>query len=218
MKIKSVLFFFLATLIVLAGCGNKASSGSEAVPTAASGGKKLKEVTVATSSSGIAYGAIYLAQEENIWEKYGLKVNLISMDSSAFPAAVISGDVPIVNGSGSGIINAAIKTGGKVKVSGTLGTVPFMLYAGKDVKKLEDMKGKIIGAAPGSSSEYAAITLLKSVGLTLGKDVNALQVIGGDTLLSISQGKIDAGFIVPPMSVQADKMQWDLAISLICKI
>jgi ABC-type nitrate/sulfonate/bicarbonate transport system substrate-binding protein len=165
--------------------------------------KGLKEITVAITASGIAYGPMYLAQEENIWAKYGLKVNLVSFDPTALIAGLIKGEVQIAF-SGANVVDAAIKSS-NVKVGGTIGTVPFMLYA-KNGSKIEDLRGKVVGvSAPGGNNEYSMLTVLRSAGLVPGKDVEILMV-GSNILPTISEGKVEAGLLVPPMSFEADKM------------
>ncbi|GGG06545.1 ABC transporter substrate-binding protein [Paenibacillus abyssi] len=217
---KSALLLLLVIMMVLAGCGNGgsgASSGTEVAASAEASGtnsgnaqteeaaasRELTEVTVAMTASGIAYGPMYLAQEQDIWAKYGLKVNLVSLDVAAITAGLITGQVPIAF-SGANVVDAAVKSD-KVKIGGTIGSVPYMLYA-KGVGSLEDLKGKVVGAsAPGGNNEYAMITLLQSIGLAPGKDVEVLYV-GASILPTISEGKVAAGLLVPPMSFQAEKM------------
>ncbi|GGG06582.1 ABC transporter substrate-binding protein [Paenibacillus abyssi] len=210
-KNKFAYLFLIVILIALSGCGGGSTSntvtgtGAEAGAGAAEepADQELEEVTVAIAASGIAYGPMYLAQEENIWAKYGLKVNLSSMDVAAATAGVITGDVPIAFG-GANVVDAAVKTD-KVKLTGTIGSIPFMLYA-KNIDKVEDLKGKVVGvSAPGSNPEYAILTLVRSIGMEPRKDVEILY-IGNTGLAAISEGKVEASLLVPPMSFQADDM------------
>ncbi|MDF9839759.1 MULTISPECIES: ABC transporter substrate-binding protein [unclassified Paenibacillus] len=202
------LILMFVSGIALTGCGaNNNSAGSGAAPASASAvpaeSQELTEVTVAIAASGIAYGPMYLAQEENMWADYGLKVKLVSLDVAATTAGVITGDVPIAFGGGN-VVDAAVKSD-KVKLVGTIGSIPFMLYA-KNIDKLEDLKGKVVGvSAPGSNPEYAVLTLTESLGLEPRKDVPILY-IGNTGLAAVSEGKVEATLLVPPMSFQADEM------------
>jgi NitT/TauT family transport system substrate-binding protein len=218
---KGVIILLLMFVIAITGCGaNNAGSGAAenssaagAANTAAAtteteaagqnGAQELTEITVAMTASGIAYGPMYLAQEEDIWAKYGLKVNLVSLDVSAITAGLITGQVPIAF-SGANVVDAAIKSE-NVKVGGTIGSVPYMLYA-KGIDSIDQLKGKVVGAsAPGGNNEYAMLTMLRSAGLTPGEDVEVLYV-GASILPTISEGKVAAGLLVPPMSFQAEEM------------
>lgn len=215
-RMKGALVFLFALLIILAGCGkdnktaNAGASGSgkqQSEKDAASKPKDqpLVELTVATVGDNAVYGPIYLAQEKNIFGKYGLKVKLMSFDPSASTAALVSGDVQVVAG-GPAIVDAALKTD-KVKVIGTEGKIAFSLYA-KNIGKLEELKGKTIGAtSAGGSADTAARTLIRAIGMELGKDVKILYTGSNPaTFAAIKEGKIEAGVISPPTTIQAEQM------------
>lgn len=207
--------FFVVMLIVLIGCGktNLASSGSDsstATPPGASASEvpkdqPLKELTVATVGDTATFGPIYFAQEQEIWTKYGLKVKRVSLDAAASVAALVSGDVQIVL-DGPGVIDASLKTD-KVKVVGTYGQIAYSLYA-KNISKLEEIKGKTIGStAPGGANDYVARTMIRSIGMQQGKDVKILYAGSATAILAaISEGKIEAGLISPPTTIQAEQM------------
>ncbi|MCY9692654.1 ABC transporter substrate-binding protein [Paenibacillus alginolyticus] len=206
-RIKGTFLFLFITAIALTGCGLNNKSVDSGAGTNTSGtqpkDQPLKEVTVGITASGIVYGPMYVAMEKNIFKKYGLKVNLVSLDSAATTAGVISGDVPIAF-SGGNIVDAALKSD-KVKVIGTIGTIPYTLYT-KNITKVEELKGKVIGvSSAGGNNENAALSLIRAIGLQPGKDVKILYV-GTNILPTISEGKVEAGILVPPMTVQADQM------------
>ncbi len=208
----------------LMGCGgNKANEGSqpspssEANPTAAASPqptdakaedqtpKELTEITVSTVGNTAMYGPIYYAQDKNLWEKYGLKVNLVGFDAAAATAALISGSVQIIY-DGPAVVEAAVKTD-RVKVVGTGGKVAMSLYA-KSISTLEELKGKTIGVtAAGGSIDTAARTTVQGLGFEPDKDVKFLYTgSNAATLAALKEGKLDAGVFSPPTTIQAEEM------------
>jgi ABC-type nitrate/sulfonate/bicarbonate transport system substrate-binding protein len=216
---KFAFVFLFVMLIALTGCGkdNKnATSGagantSQPNPTSAQPtdakhkDQPLQELTVATVGDTAVFAPIYYAQEKDIWAKYGLKVKRVSLDAGASLAALISGDAQIVL-AGPNIVDSALKTD-KVKVIGTYGQIALSLYA-KNIRKLEELKGKTIGAtSPGGAIDYVARTLVRAIGMQEGKDVKILYTGSNQASLAvISTGKIEAGVISPPTTIQAEQM------------
>ncbi|GGF93409.1 ABC transporter substrate-binding protein [Paenibacillus abyssi] len=218
---KSYLFLFIV-LIILAGCGDAspaantgASSGSTGTSGAAGGNStddganevpaELVEMTIATVGQSVQSGPIYYAMENNLWEKYGLKVKMVNLDPAASVAALISGSAHIIH-AGPNIVDAAIKTD-KVKVIGTYGELPMWLYS-KEITSLADLKGKTIGSTtPGGAVDYVTKTMIRSAGLEVGKDVEILYAGNGAAVLAtLSEGKVDAGLLLPPNNFQGDNL------------
>lgn len=212
-RYKGAFLLLFVILIVLTGCGktNTASSVADANVAKANSSNSatdtalLKELTVATVGHSPSTGPIYFAEEKEIWAKHGLKVKQVSLDPAASVAALISGDVQIVF-AGPNIVDAALKTE-NVKVIGTYGEVPMWLY-GKNIGKLEELKGKTIGSTtPGGAVDYVTRTMIRSIGMQHGKDVKVLYAGSSPSVLAaMSENKIAAGILTPPTTIQAEKM------------
>ncbi len=209
--------FLFVMLIALTGCGkdnNSSASGAGVNTSKPTGAQQadakpkdqpLQELTVATVGDTAVFGPIYYALEKDIWAKYGLKVKRVSLDAGASVAALISGDAHIVL-AGPNIVDSALKTD-KVRVIGTYGQIALSLYA-KNINKLEEVKGKTIGAtSPGGAIDYVARTMIRAIGMQQGKDVKVLYTGSNQAnLAAISEGKIEAGVISPPTTIQAEQM------------
>jgi ABC-type nitrate/sulfonate/bicarbonate transport system substrate-binding protein len=205
-----VLLFVL--LMILAGCGStKSASSGSAVPASSTPSESkpaetaLQELTIATVSASGQSAPIYYAMEKGMFTKAGIKLNHVTLDPAASVAALISGDAQIVH-AGPNVVDAAIKTD-KVKVIGTYGELPMWVYS-KSLTKLQDLKGKTIASTtPGGAVDYVIRTMIRSLGMEPGKDVKMLYAGNGAAVLAtLSEGRVDAGLLIPPQTNQADEM------------
>ena len=129
------------------------------------------------------------------FKKHGLDVKpLIMSGSSTALAAMLSGNVSLISIAGSGLINAHLGGTDAVMVAGMVNFAPYELIVGKDIQKLEDLRGKKLGIARfGGSADFLARWGLEKNGLKPGKDVTILQTGGNaERLAAVSQGAIQA--------------------------
>jgi ABC-type nitrate/sulfonate/bicarbonate transport system substrate-binding protein len=205
--------------MILAGCGSGKSAGTGSAPAAAPASSTssaktaeskstdiaLQELTIATVSSSGQSAPIYYAIEKDMFTKAGIKLNNVTLDPAASVAALISGDAQIVH-AGPNVVDAAIKTD-RVKVIGTYGELPMWVYS-KNLTKLQDLKGKTIASTtPGGAVDYVIRTMIRSLGMEPDKDVKMLYAgNGAGVLAALSEGKVDAGLLIPPQTNQADEM------------
>ena len=129
------------------------------------------------------------------FKKHGLDVKpLIMSGSSTALAAMLSGNVSLISIAGSGLINAHLGGTDAVMVAGMVNFAPYELIVGKDIQKLEELRGKKLGIARfGGSADFLARWGLEKNGLKPGKDVTILQTGGNaERLAAVSQGAIQA--------------------------
>jgi NitT/TauT family transport system substrate-binding protein len=83
-----------------------------------------------------------------------------------------------------------------------LNTLGFVLYANPTIKKLADLKRKIIGVGrPGSADDYGARIRLRKWGLDPDKDVSFLSGGGQPTrLTAIQAARIESLFQLPTIA------------------
>jgi ABC-type nitrate/sulfonate/bicarbonate transport system substrate-binding protein len=215
---KQAAYLFICILLIFAaGCGST-SNTTPGIASGASGAassvkpaesppadKPLVEMTIATVGASGQSAPIYYAMENGMFTKSGIKLNMVTLDPAASVAALISGDAQIVH-AGPNVVDAAIKTD-RVRVIGTYGELPYMLYA-KNISKLEELKGKTVGSTTaGGANDYVARTMVRTLGLKLGTDVKILYVGGsGPIIASLNEGNIDAGLLTPPTTYQAEQL------------
>ncbi|MBM2805887.1 MAG: transporter substrate-binding protein [Deltaproteobacteria bacterium] len=123
----------------------------------------------------------WVAKDAGIFAKYGLDVQLIFFTGgSTAILALVSGDVPITQVSGPGLVSSGLGGSDAVFVAG----------------------GSRFGSATDSIARFA----LKKVGLSVGKDVTLIQVGSGpERLGALQTGRVTAAVINPPSSFIAEK-------------
>jgi NitT/TauT family transport system substrate-binding protein len=199
-KIVGITAAMVASAAALAGCGG--DSGS----TTANG---LTQIKVGYPSDTASYGDLYVCQEEGIFEKHGLDVELTLLDtSSQLLAALSSGAVQIAGGDGAAIAAGAVK-GADVKAVELKLPVYFTeMWGESDIQSVEDLPGKKVGVtAPGSVTDSATRVMLEDKGLSDSVDLVNLQDL--PALLAAGQNDaVDALVTAPPQGATTQEQGW----------
>lgn len=148
------------------------------------------------------------AVEGGYFRKYGLDVKpLVMSGSSTALAALLSEEMSFITIAGSGVINAHLAGRDAVMIAGTVNYAPYEMVVSKDIKTVEDLKGKKLGIARfGGSADFLARWGLEKHGLTPGKDVVILQTGGNpERLAAVSQGAIQATLLEQSFAYRAKK-------------
>ena len=153
---------------------------------------------------GGVYTPIWLAQDSELFTKYGLAVDLKFMSPATGTQALLGGSLDIITPGGE-FIEAGLVSGKVVYIAGIVNRVVLSLYGKPEIRSLPDLRGKVISAlSPGSISDFLARILLQEAGLVLGRDVKILYLKSGPEILAaLTKGTIDAGIISAPMTLKA---------------
>src|SRR5712692_809117 len=120
-------------------------------------------------------------------------------------AALASGDVDFGSIGGAQAIIRSKSRGLDVQIIGSISkTTNYVLLGNKETKRVDDLKGKLIGVTgAGAFSDFAVRTFLKRSGLDPDRDV-MLRAIGGTTLraAALERGLIAAAPFSPEDSVR----------------
>src|SRR5262245_2857952 len=148
---------------------------------------------------------LWIAYENKIFEKYGLDAKLINIPSgNTAISALVSGEVDVVNGSGSASIVAAGR-GLPIVIIGSFGGTIYKLVAGPGVT---DLRGKTVGTSRiGASTDFALRRVLAKLGLTPDKDVKILVTGLGEAdkrIMLMLQGRMDATLGSPESILAAE--------------
>lgn len=152
---------------------------------------------------------VLAAVDGGYFKKHGLDVKTLVMSGSTTAiAAMLSGEVGFITIAGSGLINAYVGGRDAVLTAGTINFAPYDLMVSKEIKSIEELKGKKMGIARfGGSADFLARWGLQKTGLTPGKDVTILQVGGNaERLAALSQGAIQATLLEQAFAHQAKKV------------
>lgn len=150
----------------------------------------------------------WVAKDAGIFAKHGLDVQLIYFTGgSTAILALVSGDVPITQVSGPGLVSSVLGGSDAVFVAAGIISLNYVLMGKPGVKTIDQLKGGTLAISRfGSATDSIARFALKNVGLSVGKDVTLIQVGSGPERLSALQtGRVTAAVINPPSSFIAEK-------------
>jgi NitT/TauT family transport system substrate-binding protein len=155
--------------------------------------------------------------DNGLFEKYGIKVEHKFISGSAMNLAALSADeVSFLYCAADGTIpGLASGIDGKLVASPLIG-LPYVLLAQKDIKRMEDLKGKSIGVSKaGDLDDRLMKTLLKKSNLSTA-DVT-IRPIGGsqpERYNAMMAGIIHAAPVTPPLDARGKKDGLNLIYNL----
>lgn len=170
--------------------------------------RTLKKIHVGVPAVSMGNIIIFFAKEAKLFEKHGLDAEVVVMQGSGIASrALVAGSVATSPIATPTVINAALAGSDMVILAHTMPGVVQSLMVRPDIRKTEDLKGKIVGVTTfGSLTDFLVRHLAKIKGLSPDKDFALLQ-IGGDAerLLALSQGKIHAASLSHPAFILAQR-------------
>jgi NitT/TauT family transport system substrate-binding protein len=149
--------------------------------------------------------AAFIARDTGIYARNGLDVQLIYMNSgSTAVAALISGDTPITQTAGPGVINASMNGSDTVMIAGGNVTLDYWMLSRPEIKTAEQLKGGAVAISRfGSLSEFLTRSALRQAGVD-PKDVTMVQI--GATparFTTLAGGMVDATILWFPVTERA---------------
>ena len=203
--------FFLALY------GFAAPMTASANPYLAKAGETPTTVQVATCAVSGGFIHLYTAMDNGLFDKYGIKIDHKFISGSAVNLAALSADeVSFLYCAADGTIpGLASGVDGKLVASPLIG-LPYVLLAHKDIKRLEDLKGKSIGVSKaGDLDDRLMKTMLKKFNLSAA-DVT-IRPIGGsqpERYNAMMGGIVQAAPVTPPLDARGKKDGLNLIFNL----
>src|SRR5207247_2272621 len=154
-----------------------------------------------------AQSSMFLAQQEGLFKKNDLDIELIHIPSSSRAIqAILAGEIAFSFMDGNNEVQANLKGANLAMVAGATNRMVFSLMARPEIKRIADLRGKKIGITRiGSSTHTAALFALGSAGLR-PSDYQILPLMEVPNIFtSLSAGQIDAGIVSPPTNSRARK-------------
>jgi NitT/TauT family transport system substrate-binding protein len=183
---------------------------------AESGGKPEKsDVVVTYAQPSGAFTPIWVAYEAGLFKKYGLNAKLQLLTPQVSAQAVVSEEADFYT-DGPDLINARLR-GGQVKYfAGTIQQLVFEIWGAKEIKTIQDLKGKTVAAStPRAALDTATREALRKNGLVPDKDVQILYVQTVPAILSsIIGGKTAAGTLSAPNTLKAKESGLNLLVDI----
>jgi ABC-type nitrate/sulfonate/bicarbonate transport system substrate-binding protein len=150
---------------------------------------------------------IWVAQEEGLFKKHGLDVELIHIASTSKAIqSMVAGEIQFTTADALNSIQAVAAGADVVMVCEGVNRFVFSLMARPELKRLADLKGKKIGITRiGSSTHTAVMFAVNKAGL--GPNDYTLLQLGEvpNILTTLLAGQIDAGALSPPTNSRAKK-------------
>lgn len=172
-------------------------------------GSPVLSALAATPSTKVRFGwqptlngaRYFIAHDEGLFAKNGIEVEQIKfLAGPPFFAAFQSGSID-VGFMGTPPASVGIAQGVPMKIFAVenyaYGSEALVVTPKSGINSLKDLRGKRIAAQRGTSGEYALISGLKSVGMTL-KDIQYLTLDVTALLPAFSKGDIDGGWYWEP--------------------
>jgi NitT/TauT family transport system substrate-binding protein len=185
-----------------------ASLGAIALGTAVIGTSASAEETVKIGTvRSVTNAAILIGEQKGYFKKFGIKVELEYLQSSATGmASLAQGQLNIIAGGiSAGYFNALDKNL-PIIITVDRATTPIghnlMIRPDlKDtVKSLKDLKGKVVASnAPGSISTYEIGKMMESVGLSIA-DVEIKNIPFGQYAAALKNKAVDGVLAIPPFT------------------
>ena len=125
-----------------------------------------KKIEVAYSAISATQATLWFTKEAGVFERHGLDVHLNYVASGTkVVQAMLAGEFPLAF-AGSAVVLAALVGGDVVFVGGTVNVPAFYLLVTPEIKKFEDLRGKVLGVTRfGASTDFALRAALRRWGL-----------------------------------------------------
>src|SRR5499433_4362662 len=94
---------------------------------------KIEEGVMAVPVVGLAFSLGYLADDLNLWEKHGVRINTVQISGIGAMNSVISGSADFTQSSGSAVTRAAARGQKLLGIVGTLHRPSVQIILSKDL-------------------------------------------------------------------------------------
>ncbi len=177
-------------------------------------------VTVRVAACAITGGFIHLyaALDNGLFEKYGMKVEFVSIRGSGIALAALAADeIQFLYCAADATIPGMAAGSDAKLIAAPLVGLPWVMLGRKDIKRPEDLKGKSIAVTrAGDLTFRLARALLKKFNLT-ESDVN-LRTVGGsgqvEPFNAMRAGLAEACLVTPPLDVRGRRDGFNLVYRL----
>jgi ABC-type nitrate/sulfonate/bicarbonate transport system substrate-binding protein len=200
-------FFFIILLFVPRAAAN---------PYLPRPGERNTSIRIATCAVSGGFIHLYTALENKLFEKYGFKPEHVYIrGSSASLAALVADEIQFLYCAAEATM-PALAAGMNVKlIAAPLIKLPFVLVARKEIRRVQDLRGKSLGVVrPGDLSDRLSRMLVKKLNIP---DVT-MRPIGGsqsERFQAMAANIVQGVVITPPLDVRAKKEGYNVIYRLI---
>lgn len=176
-------------------------------------GAQMTKVAIAYSGISADQLVLWVAKDTGIFAKNNLDAQPIYFTGGTTSVtAMISGDTPLIQASGPGIVSAGLAGAEAVYVVGGITTLDYWLMTQPEIRTAEQLKGGTVAVARfGAAADFVARYALTRLGLNPGKDVTIVQT--GSTperLAAMEARRVSGSTLVPPATFIAQRKGFHL--------
>jgi NitT/TauT family transport system substrate-binding protein len=191
-------------------------AAARANPYLANPGERPISVRVATCAVSGGFAHLYTALENNLFEKYGFKMEHVYIRGSGPSLAALMADEIQFLYCAADATMPSLASGVEVKlVAAPLVKLPYVLVTRKEIRRVEDLKGKSLGVArAGDLSDRLSRLLVKKFNIT---DVT-MRPIGGsqsERFQAMAANIVQGVVITPPLDVRAKNEGYNITYRLV---
>ena len=206
---------FFAALALFAG---SAAAPLYANPYLAKSGEAPTVIRVATCAISGGFIHLHTALDNRLFDKYGLKPEyLLVRGAGVSVAALTSNELQFLYCTADAIL-PSLAAGAEAKmIASPLVGLPWVIIARKDVRRVEDLKGKtFLATRPGGTPDTLIRALMKKMNWTT--DDLAIRHIGGagqtEVYNALQQGLGQATMVTAPLDARAKRDGFNVVYQL----
>jgi len=172
-----------------------------------SAGWAQMKARVAWTSFASNMSGTWVAQEEGLFKKNGLEVELVHIPSTSRAIQVmLAGELHYSYMDGRNSVTAALKGADVAIIAGVANRLVFSFMARPEIKSFAEMRGKKIGITRlGSSTHSVTLWVMNNAGIK-PEEYQMLQLVDVPNIFTaMVAGQVDAGALSPPTNFRARK-------------
>ncbi len=175
----------------------------------------VERIRVAVSTKDFGYLPLFVGVRANYFRDEELEIQWLQVKSNVVITALMGGELDVAASAGAAM-RAAARGAPLRAIFFPYYKCTFVLMSSPDIKKVQDLKGKVIGTnSAGSAAEIAASIVLEHNGVNSKRDVTFFSTGGADTsVLAMQQGVIKAIAINPDAAFLLRKKGFTVLASL----
>ena len=178
---------------------------------------RAEKSVIAWSAVSALNSPFWVMNDTGLLKQEGLDMELVYIASSPTVArATLAGDIVLSGANSQVIVDAGLNGGDLVAMGAITNVVAFYIMAAPEIKKVTDLKGKVVGVTRfGASTDFGMRMLLSKYGLEAAKDVPFIQIGGMPELAAaLSKKSIFAAPMSQPMVYLAQKAGMQMLANL----
>src|ERR1043166_991635 len=172
---------------------------------AQSGQKEFQKLSVGYTPIGAGSLPLFVTVEERTFQKYGYEVFPVFMGGSPLiNSAILAGEFPIGYTGGGAVIASHVSGSDLIAIASPLPVLTVDGWSRPEIKSVSDVRGKRIGVTRfGSSTYFAALSMLESAGIKPNEVVFIQNGGLGESFAALQGGRVDVTMIGYPFSLYA---------------